>query len=301
MNKENSAVTYRRKTYQELGFTDDFMFRKVLINNEELCKELIELLLDVKVGHIAYKDQEHSITATPDAKSVRLDVYLDDEDGRVFDLEMQTANTIPLPKRTRYYQSMIDIDHLASGAAYTDLPESYIVFICTFDPFGRGLHKYDFRERCLQDDSLELGDETTKVFINAKSRSGDMSGDMRAFLDYLCGEEASSSLTRNIDASITLAKAYKPWEAEYMQFNEIIDLARADARREGREEGREEGRAEGREEGRAEGREEGRAEQAFADIDRIVASGKLNAEEACAILGVDREEYSKRLNEGHCL
>ena len=84
-----------------------------------------------------------------------------------------------------------------------------------------------------------------------------------------------------------------------MQFNEIIDLARADARLEGHAEGRaeglaegrEEGLAEGREEGLAEGREEGRAEQLFADAARIVASGRMSAEEVCSILGVDIKEY----------
>ena len=34
----------RRKTYDELTFTDDFMFREVMENHPEICQELAELL-----------------------------------------------------------------------------------------------------------------------------------------------------------------------------------------------------------------------------------------------------------------
>ena len=35
----------RRKTYEELCFTDDFMFCKILSNRLDLCQELLELIL----------------------------------------------------------------------------------------------------------------------------------------------------------------------------------------------------------------------------------------------------------------
>lgn len=255
--KNNYDGRYRRKTYRELEFTDDFMFRKVLRHNEKLCKDLVELLLDIKVDHIRYKDDDHTIDPSPDAKGVRLDVYLDDEDNNVFDLEMQNLRMASLPKRTRYYQSMIDFEHLSAGDQYDKLPDSYIVFICMFDPYEKGLHKYEFRELCRQDASLELGGGTSKVFINAKSKETDMSAEMRSFLDYLCGMDARSGLTREIDYDVERAKSYRPWEVEYMQWNEIISIAEQDAHIRGHKAGLEEGRKAGLEEGRKIGLEEG--------------------------------------------
>ena len=38
------------KRYEELTFTDDFMFCKVLQNNPDICKELAELILGKKIG-----------------------------------------------------------------------------------------------------------------------------------------------------------------------------------------------------------------------------------------------------------
>lgn len=39
-----------QKNYEELDFTDDFMFCKVLTNNPELCHELLELVIGKNVG-----------------------------------------------------------------------------------------------------------------------------------------------------------------------------------------------------------------------------------------------------------
>ena len=103
------------------------MFRKVMYSDEDLCIRVIELLLDVSIDHISYKDQEHGISTTSDQKSVRLDVYVNDVGGTVFDLEMQNLNEICLPRRTRFYQSMIDVESLAKGVLYDKLPDSYIV------------------------------------------------------------------------------------------------------------------------------------------------------------------------------
>ena len=63
----------------------------------------------------------------------------------------------------RYYQAMIDMDMLKKGEVYNQLRPSYIIFICTFDAFDEGLPMYTFRNRCVEKDGLELGDEATKI------------------------------------------------------------------------------------------------------------------------------------------
>ena len=277
MITNNNYNESRRKTYQQLTFTDDFMFRKVLMHDADLCRRLVELLLDVEVDHIAYKDDEHSIATTNEKKSVRLDVYLKDDEGTVFDLEMQNQKDEDLPRRTRYYQSMLDIDHMDSGASYDELPDSYIVFICTFDPYGEQLPKYEFRELCKEDPTIELGSGTAKVFINAKSNSKNVTSEMRAFLDYLCGMDASSDLTRDIETGIKRAKANRPWEREYMT---LEDHLKVQSKR-------------WKEEGRKEGLAEGESRARMDAVDRLVADGIYDSEKACSVLGVSVEEYKE--------
>ena len=43
-----------------------------------------------------------------------------------------------LGKRARYYHSQMDMDILASGQEYKELPPAYVIFVCDFDPFGMG-------------------------------------------------------------------------------------------------------------------------------------------------------------------
>ena len=100
--------------------------------------------MHIKVGKIEYPLLQKTITPFYESKGIRLDVYVSDPD-RVFDIEIQTSIPPSLPKRTRYYQSFMDIDNLLRGQSYAELKESCVIFICTQDPFGEGLPVYTFR------------------------------------------------------------------------------------------------------------------------------------------------------------
>ena len=103
------------KKYDDLTFTDDFMFCKVMTTNPELCHELLELILGKKVGAFTRLDQQKPIEMTADGKGIRFDVYSEDDSGIVYDCEMQTSKKDNLPKRTRYYQGMIDTIQIFEG------------------------------------------------------------------------------------------------------------------------------------------------------------------------------------------
>ena len=96
------------KSFDELTFSDDWMFQKVM-HNPQICAELVERLLHINVDHVEYPELEKVIAPYYTSKGVRLDVYLKDSD-KVIDIECQSNLKPALGKRTRYYQSMIDID-----------------------------------------------------------------------------------------------------------------------------------------------------------------------------------------------
>ena len=106
---------YFIEDYESLEISNDFMFYKVM-QNEKLCKQLLERIFNKKIKHIEYQTQK-TIDITPDSKGIRLDVYVDDEEGTVYDLEMQVKGYDWLPERTRYYQSLIDLSSLEKGKA----------------------------------------------------------------------------------------------------------------------------------------------------------------------------------------
>ena len=120
------------KKYEELDITDPFIFAKVM-SEKELCKPLLENILNIKIRDIVYVDYEETIQMTVKSKGIRLDIYVEDDNNTVFNLEMQTTTYKELPKRSRYYQGIIDLNMIEKGESYDILKESYVIFICTFD------------------------------------------------------------------------------------------------------------------------------------------------------------------------
>ena len=168
-----STSFYRYKSVEELTFTDDGMFQAVM-RDPGLCSELIERLLHLKVSRVEYPELEKTIAPYFSSKGVRLDVYLKDPE-RIIDIEMLSYPQKEIGLRSRYYQSMIDMDSLMKGQSYADMKSSYVLFICKSDPFkdedGRelGLPRYTFTTKCHELDGLNFGDKTTKMIYNASA------------------------------------------------------------------------------------------------------------------------------------
>lgn len=208
------------KSYKELTFTDDFLFCNILQNNPDICKELVELLLDRRVGKVIFSETQKSIDLALDQKGVRLDVYFEDDLNTAYNIEMQTTNTRDLPKRSRYYQGTIDLNMMSAGATYDKLKQSYIIFINTFDLFGKGFPKYTFENVCRESSDIHLDDGTVKVFINAKSTLPDMPHELQSFLRYLCGNVPETPLTDRIQNEVVKSRNNAGWERVYMLLEE---------------------------------------------------------------------------------
>ena len=213
------------KSYEELTFADDFMFCKILQNNPDVCKELTELILGRRIGNFVEPEAQKAVKITADGHGVRFDVYFEDDQDTVFDIEMQQQNTENLPKRTRYYQGMIDLNLLKSGAKYEKLSNSYIVFISLKNPYEKiGLHKYSFRNICVEKPELEMGDGANKIFLSAVGSQHDISDELQAFLQYVAGEAPSTEITRKLDHLVNEAREHKEWRMEYMTLLERDEM-----------------------------------------------------------------------------
>lgn len=233
----------KRKSWEELEIKDDFMFAKVM-RDKETCKKVLEKLLHTKIANIWYLEEQKTIDISLKAKSVRLDVLL--EDGkRIFNIEMQTSDKDNLAKRSRYYQGMIDLNDIEKGAFYDDLKESFVIFICTFDPFQKGLPHYSFQNRCAEEHKILLNDGTHKIFFNTMAYDKEKDLDIRAFLKYINGESSENELVKEIEKKVEQVKLNKQWRGEYM----TLLMLEQQRYREGLEQGREQGREQGLEQG----------------------------------------------------
>lgn len=202
--------------WEKLSISNDFLFGKVM-QNPELCMELLQRILpDLKIERIEYPQLQKNIKPDMDARGVRLDVYIKDGKGTVYDIEMQVSDTKELPKRSRYYQCMIDLQLIDKGQYYNELNKSYVIFICPFDVFGKGRHIYTFENICKEDRGVFMGDETCKIFLNAKGTMDDISRELKAFLDYVVGKKTEDAYVGKLEEAVREAKRNREWRHEYM-------------------------------------------------------------------------------------
>lgn len=223
----------RQKEFKDLTFADDFMFAKVMLN-EKLCKQLLEIILEIRIKSLRYPEEQKVIDPSYDSKSVRLDVYVDDEDGTVYNIEMQTTNPSNIPRRARYYQGMIDLNLIEKGEDYSKLAKSYVIFICTKDICKLDKPVYRFENYC-KDYDIPLKDEAYKVILNADCTEL-QDTELGNFLKFVRTGEPTDEFTDSLQNEVSVVKRNEKWEVEYMT------LLMRD--REKIEEGRKEGRKE---------------------------------------------------------
>lgn len=235
------------KPWEELTIGDNYMFQLVM-REPRLCKHLLEKLLQIEIQEIKFLDNEKTLDVGLDHKSIRLDVYVKDNAGRTYDIEMQCANQgrRNLVKRAFIYQSMIAVDQLKKGIRYEKLNPQYVIFICTFDVFGKGLPIYWIESSVRQNRDIIVEDEAHRIFLNSKAADQEKDDEIADFLRYVNGQEAAGKFTQEIDRAVRMIKAEEGRRLQYMLFTQEIQWMKEDSFAEGEAKGKVEGKAEGK-------------------------------------------------------
>ena len=231
------------KKWEDLTFSDNFIFCKVM-ENEKICRQMIEILLDIKVEKIEYIDTEHTEDPFYETRGIRLDVYVKGT-TEVYDVEMQNADYADLPLRARYYQSASDISTTPRRTKFKELKKTYIIFICKNDPFGAQLPLYTVKSIIHQAPQISYNDKTHKIFYNSSAWNKVENRELRAVLKYIYENIPTTDFTQNIEENVEIAKAKPVFKDDYMYFCDIVEDEKEKARDEALVEGRKEGLAEG--------------------------------------------------------
>ena len=246
--KDQTLKEYERQ-WEKAGLEDNFVFFKVM-QDKSLCLELLQRIFPgLDIVKIAAPEQEKVTAFANDTKSIRMDLLVREVDNkndqviRIFNLEMQVVSNRVLPKRSRYYQSMLDVDILEKGGNYEELMPSYVVFICLKDMFYDNRVKYTFKNIC-KENYEELGDDREIIFLNASGEFGEVSEELQNFLDFLRNKTTKDEFTRRLGESVKRVKESSTMRGEYIKMITERSFWVEEGREQGREEGREQGRAE---------------------------------------------------------
>ncbi len=267
----------RQKRLQDLTIKDNFMFGAVM-SIEENCIAFLEMVLGFPIEKVVVS-KERSMIYHPEYRGVRLDIYARDEKHTHYNVEMQARRQADLGKRSRYYHSQIDVECLEKGLPYEELPNTFVIFICDFDPFGCGLYYYSFQNECQEDTRAKLCDGNKMIFLSTKGKNKEqMPQSLVKFLKFVEADLAESEedfddeLVRQFQTSIRKIKTSREMGERYMLFEELLK--------------------EERQEGLAQGRQENAREYI---LEVLADKGEVPAALKESLCEVDSEEELKRL------
>ena len=202
----------------------DFALFLSVMRNREAYESVLSIILDEKDLSLEEVHVEHVVLNDYGKRSIRLDVWARDSKNRRINTEMQNdTESDDIPRRARFYQSLIDTPILKSGkeTKYRKLPATIIIFITQEDIFQRDLAMYTFTEQCKEIPGLELNDDTTKIFLNMKSKNG--RPELISLLQYMKETDirnpeilVKDERIEKLDAIVTEVKESTEWEESNM-------------------------------------------------------------------------------------
>ncbi|MBQ3398995.1 MAG: Rpn family recombination-promoting nuclease/putative transposase [Synergistaceae bacterium] len=251
--KDFESILPPSQRWENLTLANDFLFGKVM-RDHELCTEMIRRILPhIDIGHIAFTHPQKSAKYSLDTRGVRFDVFASSDKRKLFDCEVQTSDKKDLPRRTRAYHSILGLEALEAetlkkSGSYSTMPDTYVIFLCTFDHFNLGRHIYTFSNVCDEVRGLKLNDGAVTIFLNTRGKADDISEELKAFLDFMMGKPSGDPFIRVLEERVKLAKLNAKWRRVYMlEMLHDWEISN-EARNAGHEEGRNKGLIEGRNE-----------------------------------------------------
>ena len=198
------------------------MFQAVM-KNPRCVKPFLEMLLDRKIRNIKIIESEKTVETGYNSRGIRMDVYIDDDEDTVYDVEMQASKKRHFGKRFRYYQSAIDVDIVNKGESFGKLKTSFIIFVTTYDPYGKGWYMYPFETLCSWDSSIKMNDAATRIVLNTKGikdkEGHEVSEEIKDMLSYMDGNVPKSEYTKILDDAVNKIKQNEDRRLEYMNIN----------------------------------------------------------------------------------
>lgn len=227
-----------KRRLQDLTIKDNFMFCAVM-SEEENCIGFLEMVLGFPIAKIDVS-YERNMVYHPEYKGIRLDVYAKDEANKHYNVEMQVRREISIEKRARYYHSQMDMELLSEGISYEELPDTFVIFICDYDPFGKGLYYYTCRTKCEEDALLEYEDGCRTIYLSTKGKDEEkVPKSLGRFLKFVAADIEQSDqdfeddYVEQLQKSIHTVKESREMGERYMIFEEMMEEERRVGRIEG--------------------------------------------------------------------
>lgn len=227
-----TALEKYGKHIDEFRLMDDDFMSVVFDNNIQATQLVLDIILSDKkftVKSVTSQQEYKSI----EGRTIKLDIYAEDENGVPFDIEIQRADKGAAPQRARFHSSMLDTKMLSKGDSFSELKDTYVIFITENDVLKKGLPIYRI-ERTVKETGELFGDGAHILYVNGKYDGNDSIG--KLMHDF----RQKNASDMNFEPLAEKVRYFKENEGGRGSMCKIVEDLREEARVEGREEGREE-------------------------------------------------------------
>ncbi len=152
------------ETLRKFRLIDDAFFSACFDDNAKDVEYILRIILekdDLKVLKVQTQKSVENIYG----RSVRFDVFATDTKGKLYNIEVQRADSGAIPQRARYNSVMLDYHELKKQEKFKELPESFVIFITEKDIIGDG-EKIYHADRIIRETVKEFGDGTHIIYVN---------------------------------------------------------------------------------------------------------------------------------------
>ena len=262
IDHESLIGTFEQKKAQVQQFNlmhDDFF--AVVMQDKAALQTTLRILLskaDLIVNDVRVQYSVRNLVG----HSAVLDVLAEDSTGKLYNIEVQVRNADDYQKRTRYYQANMDVSFLRKGKHYSELPDIYIIFIASFDLFGKNDVRYEVK-RVLDGYQETVDNGVHELYFNTKANDH---SEIAKLLQYF---ENTDDSVRDFGALSDAVRFYKGTE-------EVVSAVCDEVRRYG----------------------DNSAERAHAEarvqlVSNLMKNMDCSLEKALSVLGISTSEYQQ--------
>ena len=210
---------------------DDFM--RVVLKDIRCTEYILQTILRKPRLHVKEQVLQEDLKNLQ-GRSVILDCLCTDENGTIYNIELQNKRYGASPLRARYHAGIIDMHILKAGENFNRLPESYVIFICGKDVLKENRQIYHVK-RIIEESGNTFPDKAQIIYINTEKSSDDELGRMiKDFYTEDPKEIRSKVLARRIAEIKIPSKEEKGEDAEMTTY---YDRLKRQWKKEGKAEG----------------------------------------------------------------
>ena len=216
-----------------LNLIDDFMFTEASTDEQTaslLMRLIIERATELRIGKLLIEPQKVVNGVDTDKHGIRMDVMIREveQDGKtvqLFDVEPNSIKSVDLPKRSRYYQALLDVKLLDSGVKYDNLPDIWTIWILPYDPFGLDYMFYSVTSVVENHEGIKYNDGVRKIFLYTGGTKGGTE-ELKNLLRYIEESVEDNAVDKDLKilhSNVERLKNKKEIGVKYMNLQEVIE------------------------------------------------------------------------------